>query len=124
MSDEQPALLRCKHDYGPPEMCPFCKAESEPSPGLQKSNSDGDRVCPHCRGSLARYEDPVAVEIIHNLESELRRESMRVDWLLARQYNHNTRKSVDAEIFACGDCDPCLGGRPDQCAVMSKPPIV
>lgn len=19
--------------------------------------------------------------------------------------------------FACGDCDPCLGGRPDQCAV-------
>ena len=21
---------------------------------------------------------------------------------------------------ACGDCDPCLGGRPDQCAVMAK----
>lgn len=19
--------------------------------------------------------------------------------------------------FTCGDCDPCLGGRPDQCAV-------
>ncbi len=21
--------------------------------------------------------------------------------------------------FACGDCDPCIGGRPDQCAVMN-----
>lgn len=32
MSDEQPALPRCKHDYGPPENCPLCKAESELSP--------------------------------------------------------------------------------------------
>lgn len=32
MSDEQPALPRCKHDYGPPEHCPLCKAESELSP--------------------------------------------------------------------------------------------
>lgn len=32
MSDEQPALPRCKHDYGPPEMCPLCKAESELAP--------------------------------------------------------------------------------------------
>ncbi len=55
------------------------------------------------------------------LETELRQETVRVDWLLARQYNHKTRESVDTEIFACGDCDPCLGGRPDQCAVMSKP---
>jgi hypothetical protein len=29
MSDEQPSLPRCKHDYGPPGMCPLCKAESE-----------------------------------------------------------------------------------------------
>jgi len=21
-------------------------------------------------------------------------------------------------VTACGDCDPCLGGRPDQCAIM------
>lgn len=26
------------------------------------------------------------------------------------------------EHFACGDCDPCLGGRPDQCAVMAHRP--
>lgn len=37
------------------------------------------------------------------LEAELIQESLRVDWLLARQYNHKTRESVDAEIFACGD---------------------
>lgn len=24
--------------------------------------------------------------------------------------------------FSCGDCDPCLGGRPDQCAVMAGQP--
>lgn len=23
--------------------------------------------------------------------------------------------------FACGDCDPCLFGRPDQCAVSPLP---
>lgn len=22
---------------------------------------------------------------------------------------------------ACGDCDPCLGGRPDQCALLPNP---
>lgn len=24
-----------------------------------------------------------------------------------------------ASVLSCGDCDPCLGGRPDQCAVLS-----
>jgi uncharacterized protein with PIN domain len=29
------------------------------------------RECPHCHGSLERYEDPKAVEIIGKLQSEL-----------------------------------------------------
>ncbi len=29
------------------------------------------RECPHCHGSLERYEDPAAVDIIGKLESEL-----------------------------------------------------
>lgn len=102
------------------------KTTVEPPSDAAVRSSDGldggGRVCPHCHGSLERYEDPKAVEIIGKLEAELRQETMRVDWLLARQYNHKTRESVDTEIFACGDCDPCLGGRPDQCAVMAKPP--
>lgn len=32
MSDQQPGLPRCKHDYGPPAMCPLCKAQSELAP--------------------------------------------------------------------------------------------
>jgi len=52
-------------------------------------------------------------------ETVLLRESVRVDRLLAGRYNHKTRESIDIKLFACGDCDPCLGGRPDQCAVMS-----
>jgi hypothetical protein len=31
--------------------------------------------------------------------------------------------AVAAYATACGDCDPCLGGRPDQCAVMSNAPV-
>jgi hypothetical protein len=23
--------------------------------------------------------------------------------------------------MSCGDCDPCIGGRPDQCALLSSP---
>lgn len=30
-----------------------------------------NRECPHCHGSLERYEDPKAVEIIGALEKEL-----------------------------------------------------
>lgn len=30
-----------------------------------------NRECPHCGGSLERYEDPKAVEIIGKLQSEL-----------------------------------------------------
>jgi hypothetical protein len=29
------------------------------------------RQCPHCHGSLERYEDPAAVEIIGRLETEV-----------------------------------------------------
>lgn len=25
------------------------------------------------------------------------------------------------ELESCGDCDPCVGGRPDQCAISPKP---
>jgi hypothetical protein len=32
---------------------------------------NGKRECPHCHGSLTRYEDPAAVKIIASLEDEL-----------------------------------------------------
>ena len=32
----------------------------------------GKRECPHCRGSLERYEDPKAVEIIAKLEYDIK----------------------------------------------------
>lgn len=25
--------------------------------------------------------------------------------------------------YGCGDCDPCTGGRPDQCAIGGIPPL-
>ena len=28
---------------------------------------------------------------------------------------------ISAEPSGCGDCDPCLGGRPDQCAIGGGP---
>lgn len=33
--------------------------------------SETKRECPHCHGSLNRYEDPQAVEIINRLEKEI-----------------------------------------------------
>lgn len=36
-----------------------------------------------------------------------------LDWIARRI------AAVNPPDFSCGDCDPCLGGRPDQCAVMS-----
>jgi hypothetical protein len=27
------------------------------------------------------------------------------------------RMSEEKKLYGCGDCDPCIGGRPDQCAV-------
>lgn len=50
---------------------------------------------------------------------------------LPQQHQHDEsqrqRGLLDAKIAnerdfggeSCGDCDPCLGGRPDQCAIMS-----
>lgn len=32
-----------------------------------------ERICPHCKGSLERYEDPVAVRLIAELEAENQR---------------------------------------------------
>lgn len=33
-------------------------------------------------------------------------------------------ESVRIDCHGCGDCDPCLGGRPDQCAVAATTYIV
>jgi hypothetical protein len=30
----------------------------------------------------------------------------------------NLNLPIPKPVFACGDCDPCLGGRPDQCAML------
>lgn len=36
-----------------------------------------------------------------------------LDWIARRI------AALNPPDLSCGDCDPCLGGRPDQCAVMS-----
>jgi hypothetical protein len=33
-----------------------------------------------------------------------------------------TTADIDG-IEYCGDCDPCIGGRRDQCAIFGKPTI-
>lgn len=85
--------VRCKcWDEPGTTDCPVC---SQIRPPVEST----ERLCPHCRGSLERYEDPKAVEIINRLETSLQKEAARVDWLLARQYNHSTRESVDADLI-------------------------
>jgi len=44
----------------------------------------------------------------------------------ANQINGTPMAHVDpclcpCHYDGCGDCDPCLGGRPDQCAIMGTP---
>lgn len=42
------------------------------------NTDDGKRECPHCHGSLARYEDPEAVQTIRRLEADFYE---RLRWL-------------------------------------------
>jgi hypothetical protein len=37
----------------------------------EPQSMNAKRECPHCHGSLERYEDPKAIEIIDKLEAEL-----------------------------------------------------
>ncbi len=45
-------------------------------------------------------------------------EVLRLAAHLLKRYTES--KTSPSWTTACGDCDPCLGGRPDQCAVMAK----
>lgn len=39
--------------------------------GSSAGLDDGKHQCPHCHGSLTRYEDPEAVKIISRLEADI-----------------------------------------------------
>lgn len=73
------------------------------------------RECPHCRGSLERYEDPVAVEIISQRDTkiaaleaevmELRKDrSEFINWLLHQNITPENIGNIRRQCFMPYDC--------------------
>lgn len=44
------------------------------------------------------------------------------DESLERENYEHSNSVTQKENWGCGDCDPCIGGRPDQCAIGAFPP--
>ena len=66
-----------------------------------KRITDAGRECPHCKGSLAHYEDPVAVALLSTAQAEVERLKQALNSLAAscneiQGENHIIKQERDA----------------------------
>lgn len=92
------------------------ETQEQPAPAAASSDLlGGKRECPHCHGSLERYEDPKAVEIIAKLEDE------SPYWLLRSlaQYVSDLNIACEREPCACSQSSLCITEWCEPCAAQA-----